>query len=325
MSVEYSPSNIRMWSLLGASGTLGLAACELPKIDENIIVMTADLRNFSGLKRFSEEYPDKFFNVGICEQNMIGIASGLTKEGFNPFVTSYAGFATLRCADQIKFNLAYMQRPVKIIGTTSGLNSSIAGGTHLCLEDIALMRAFPNITVISPADCTEAMKAILAAAKLDKPVYIRLSGSSGTPVIYRKDYDFEIGQSVTVKEGEDIVVFATGSMVHNSIKAAKILEEKGVSPKIVDIHTINPIDKEAVISAAQSKLIVSVEEHSKKGGLGAAIAEVLALEPRKAPHLIIGTEAEYKTAAGYGRMIEKYGLSPDKIAENILKVYESVR
>lgn len=323
--VEYNSANIRTWSLLGACGTLGIAACEMPKIDENVVVMTADLRNFSGLKRFSQEYPDRFFNVGICEQNMIGIASGLTKEGFNPFVTSYAGFATLRCADQIKFNLAYMQRPVKIIGTTSGLNSSIAGGTHLSLEDIALMRAFPNIIVISPADCTEAMKAMLAAVKLEKPVYIRLSGSSGTPVVYKKDYDFEIGRSVTVREGEDIVIFATGAMVNNSLKAAKILEGKGLNPKIVDIHTICPIDKEAVISAAKSKLIVSVEEHSKKGGLGSTIAEVLAIEKQRAPHLIIGTESEYKTAAEYSYMLGKYGLTPEKIAENILETYEDIK
>lgn len=323
--LEYNPINIRTWSLLGTCGTLGIAACELPKIDENVVILTADLRNFSGLKRFSQEYPDKFFNVGICEQNMIGIASGLTKEGFNPFVTSYAGFATLRCADQIKFNLAYMQRPVKIIGTTSGLNSSIAGGTHLSLEDIALMRAFPNITVISPADCTETMKAIIACVKLEKPVYIRLSGLSGTPIVYKKDFNFEIGRAVTVREGEDIVVFATGSMVNNSLKAANILEQKGFNLKVVDIHTINPIDKDVIFSAAKSKLIVSIEEHSRKGGLGSAIAEVLTLEKHKAPHLIIGTEAEYKTAAGYSHMLEKYGLSPEKIAENILKTYEDIK
>lgn len=324
MIIEYSPKNIRTWSLLGANGTFGLAICKLAEMDDNIVVLTADVRNFSGLKRFSQDYPNQFYNVGICEQNMIGIASGLTKENYKPYVTSYAVFATLRCADQIKFNLAYMERPVRIIGTTSGLNSSIAGGTHLSLEDIALMRAFPNITIISPADCTETMKAIFATANYEKPIYIRLSGHSGTPIVYKQDYIFEIGKGVKLKEGTDIAIIATGSMVFNSLKAAKILEENGYSTKVIDMHTIKPLDNEIIKDCFGTKLIVTVEEHSIIGGLGSAVSEVLVSKRDTPPLLIIGTEGKYKLASEYKYMCEKYKLSPEGIANTIINKYLEV-
>lgn len=323
--VEYTSSNIRSWSLLGSCGTFGLAVRELPKTNDNIAVMTADLRNFSGLKRFSEEYPDKFYNVGICEQNMIGIASGLAKEGFIPIASSYATFSSMRCSDQVRFNMGYMQMPIKLIGLSSGLTLGLFGGTHISIEDIAVMRSIPNITVISPADCTETMKAMLEIVNIPGPVYLRLSGSMNTPIVYRQDYDFKIGKSITLKEGDEIIIIATGMMVYNSLRASEILESQGLRIKIVNMHTIKPLDTEAIKNACSAKLIVTVEEHSKIGGLGGAVAEELALFKNKPPHLIIGMSDEFKTAGDYKYMIEKYGLSPESIAQNILNTYNKVR
>lgn len=322
--IEYTPTNIRSWSLLGASGTYGLAVSELAKSGSDIIVMTADLRTFSGLNRFSVEYPERFYNVGICEQNMIGIAAGLTKEGFIPFASSYATFSTTRCTDQVRFNMGYMKTPIKIVGLASGLTLSIFGGTHMSIEDIAIMRSIPNVTIISTADCAEIMKAVPAAAKHPGPVYLRLAGSMNTPIVYRQDYDFEIGKAVTLKEGSDITIIATGMMVHNSLKAATILESENISVKVVNMHTIKPIDKNAINDACKSNLIVTVEEHSKIGGLGSAVAEKLALTVKKPPQLIIGLSDEFKTAGDYKYAIDKYGLSPEQIAQNILETYKGI-
>lgn len=320
--IEFSRANIRGWSLLGSCGTFGLAACELPQLDDNVVVMTADLRNFSGLKRFSNEYPDKFYNMGICEQNMIGVASGLTRLGYNSFVTTYATFTSMRCADQVRINMGYLKSPIKLVGTASGINLGIFGATHMSVEDIAVMRSIPNITVVSPADCTEIMKAMLTIVKMETPVYLRLSGAMNTPIVYREDYDFEIGKAITLNEGNDIAIIATGSMVYNSLKAAKILEENELSVKVINMHTIKPIDIVAIKKCCEAKLIVTVEEHSKIGGLGGAVAEVLSPLINTPPHLIIGLCDEFKTACDYSIMIEKYGLSSNQIAEKIIEMYK---
>lgn len=320
--IEFTPQNIRMWSLLGSCGAFGQAALELPKIDDKTVILTSDLCFYSGLTRFKELYPDKFLNFGIAEQNMVGVAAGMAKEGLNPFITTYATFASMRCADQVKVNLGYMKLPVKLIGLTAGLSVGILGATHISIEDIAVMRSIPNITILSPADCTETVKSVLAAANMDSPVYIRLTGSFNNPIVYRKDYDFEIGKSILLKEGQDISIIATGSMVHNSLKAANLLENEGISAAVIDMHTIKPLDAEAVKKACDTKMIVTVEEHSIIGGLGSAVAETLAGTAQKPEHLIIGLNDEYKHAGDYKYLVEQYGLTPEQIAEKIRKAYK---
>ena len=173
--IEYNKRNIRTWSLLGPSGAHGTAAFELAETDPNVLMLTADLCFFSGLERFKDSYPDRIYNLGIAEQNMIGVAAGLAKEGFIPFANTYASFCASRCADQVRVNMSYMGLPIKLIGLTAGYGAGILGATHVSIEDISLMRALPNITVISPADCTEIIKAMLAAAKTPDPTYIRLT------------------------------------------------------------------------------------------------------------------------------------------------------
>ncbi len=321
---DFSSVNIRTWSRLGSCGAFGTAALELPEINDKIVILTADLRTFSGLDRFGAKYPDRLYNVGIAEQNMVGVAAGLAKEGFVPFATTYATFASMRCADQIKVNMGYMKLPVKLVGLTAGYSVGILGATHISLEDIAVIRSIPNITILSPADCTATIKAVAAAAETDTPVYLRLSGTMNNPVVYKEDFNFEIGRAITLRDGSDVAVIATGTMVYNALKAAEKLEENSLSVKIIDMHTIRPIDIEAIQSACSAKLLVTVEEHGVSGGLGGAVAEVLALERNKPPHLLIGVAGDYPHAASYPYLLNQAGLSPEKIALKIQKTYEEI-
>jgi transketolase len=216
-----------------------------------------------------------------------------------------------------------MQLGIKLVGVTSGLSVGILGATHMSIEDIAIMRSIPNITVLSPADSTETVKATLAAAKIDGPVYLRLTGEMGNPIVYKEDYKFEVGKAITLKEGPDISIIATGPMVYNSLKAAEILEEQGIHCQVIDMHTIKPIDKEALYNTCDKKMIVTVEEHSIFGGLGSAVAECLAEKKVKPPQLTIGIADEYKHAGTYSYLIEEYGLTAEKIAKKISdKFYE---
>lgn len=313
--MEFSKSNIRLWSRLGSCGAYGQAALELAKTDDRVVFTTADLCFYSGLERLKAQFPDKLYNVGIAEQNMIGIASGLASEGFIPYASTYATFAAMRCADQVRVNMGYMQLGVKLVGLTAGLSVGILGATHMSIEDIAVMRSIPNMTILSPADCTETVKAILAASENSNPTYIRLTGGMPNPIVYQEDYDFQIGKSIVLREGKDIVVFATGSMVYNALRAAELLEEDSLSVKVINIHTIKPIDKEAIFQNLNYAHIFTVEEHSVIGGLGSAVAELIS--ERRANLHLMGIKDQYDHAADYNFLIKKNQLDPLGIANTI--------
>lgn len=317
--MEFKSTNIRTLSMLGSCGAFGMAALELPAICDKSVIVTSDLCFYSGLERFKERYPDRLYNVGIAEQNMIGVAAGFAKEGFVPFATTYATFASMRCADQVRVNMGYMQQNIKLVGLTSGMSVGILGATHMSIEDLAVMRAIPNITILSPADCTASVKAVLAAAEHNGPVYLRLSGTMNNPIVYRTDFDYEIGKANIVAEGDDIAIIATGTMVYESLQAAKLLLQDGISARVIDMHTIKPIDAQAIKSACNSELIVTVEEHNIFGGLGSAVAEVLAPLEKKPRQIIIGIEDKYENAGQYPELIERCGLSAQHIYEKIIK------
>ena len=324
--IEYNKRNIRMWSLLGPSGAHGTAAMELAESNPNVVMLTADLCFFSGLERFKAAYPDKLYNVGIAEQNMIGVAAGLAKEGFIPFANTYASFCASRCADQVRVNMSYMRLPIKLIGLTAGYGAGILGATHVSIEDVSLMRALPNITVISPADCTEIIKAVLAAAETPDPTYIRLTGPMNTPIVYKENYDFQIGKAITLQEGEDVAIIATGSMVAQSIKAAKLLEAEGISCSVINMHTLKPLDVDAVIEAnKRHKLIVTAEEHSVIGGLYGAVAEVLCREGIHRPVLPVGINDLFVHAGSYNWQMAQSGLEPNMIKEITIKTLSTNR
>lgn len=321
--IEYNARNSRAWSMLGASGTLGVAVCELAKEDSNLAVVTSDLCFFSGLERFRTQYPERIYNFGIAEQNMICAAAGMAKEGMNVFATTYATFASARVLDQVKVCMGYMGLPVKMIGLTSGFSVGILGATHMSLEDISVLRAIPNMIVLSPADCTETMKVLEAAAYVNAPVYIRMSGKMRTPIVYNEDYSFEIGKAVRLRKGDDIALIATGTMVNEALKAAEILADKGIYCEVQNFHTIKPLDEEALEKMCESKrLLVTVEEHSVIGGLGSAVAEKLAIMKKKPRQLCIGVKDFYPHAASYEYLLQKCGLTAPQIAQKIEKLYK---
>lgn len=322
--IDITPMNIRIWSRLGSCGAFGQAALALPKVEERTVILTADVCSFSGLERFRAQHPDRLYNMGIAEQNMIAVAAGLSHEGFVPFATTYATFAVMRSADQVKVCMGYMGLGVKLVGLAAGYSVGILGPTHMCLEDIAVMRAIPNIVILSPADCTATVKATLAAAKIDAPVYLRLTGSMNCPIVYKEDFNFEIGRAIFLREGTDVSIIATGSMVYIAIKASEKLAELGISAEVIDMHTIRPIDKEAIERACTKKLIITLEEHSVTGGLGSAVAEILAGEASRPAQLILGTEGPYPHAADYPSLLEYSGLTPDKIATRISQTYKEL-
>lgn len=317
--------NFRMLSKLGSRGAFGVALNEIANENSNIIALSADLCNTSGLDRFREAFADRFINVGIAEQNMVGIAAGLANEGKIPFVTTFSNFLSMRACEQIRHFLGYMKSNVKVVGLGSGFAMGMFGNTHYGVEDLAILRAIPNITVISPADSSETFKTVQAAAVYDGPVYIRLTGTMNNPIVYKDEYDFKIGKAVKLKNGADINIVATGTMVYNSIKAAELLENRGLSVGVTDMHTIKPIDADVLDEiSSYSKLIVSVEEHSVVGGLGGTLAEYNSNKKNVPPHLIIGTEDKFNYAGEYKYMLEINGLLPEQIADKILSRYNTI-
>ncbi len=318
--IEFSARNARVWSRLGPSGALGAAALELAKINPNILMLTADLCFFSGLERFKKEYQDQLYNFGIAEQNMVGAAGGLAKEGFLPFVTTYASFATSRCADQVRVNMSYMKLPIKLIGLTAGFAAGILGATHMSIEDEALMCALPNIVVISPADCMEVIKCILAVSETKDPTYIRLTGPVNTPIIYQEDYSYEIGKAIELEFGKEICLIAAGSMVYESLEAAKLLKKEGISCSVFNMHTIKPLDTKVIDQAIHNySMIVVVEEHSVYGGLGSIIAEYVAKKGTHPPFLNIGIPDFFPKSGSYRYQLEQSGLIANQIKDKILQ------
>jgi len=316
--MEINSASARMLSRLGHRGSFAVTLLELAELDDKLMVMTADLTTLTGLERFKNNYPDKLINIGIAEQNMIGIAAGMAKEDFNVFVTTYSNFLTMRSYEQIRLHLGYMGFNVTVVGTGSGLSMGMSGNSHYGIEDMALMRAIPGLTVLSPADGVEIVKATIAAAKYKGPVYIRLTGAMNSNIVYREDYDFEIGKAITLKEGKDVTIIATGTMVYESLTAAQILEQQGISTAVVNMHTIKPLDISVISNACKSsQLIVTVEEHSVVGGLGGAVAEAKTTIPNAPRQLLIGLPDKFGKVGEYEYLLNKYGLTGVQIAEKI--------
>lgn len=309
---------LRNYSMLGERGAFFSRLTELAGEIENLALLTADLGVLSGLGRFMRDHSDKFYNVGIAEQNMIGIAAGMAKVGLNVFATTYSTFITMRSFEQIRMNLGYMQFPIKIVGSGAGMVMSMSGISHYSFEDIAIMRSVPNMIVVSPADAFEAVKVVDALIKFNKPTYIRLTGGLGTPMIYTQDYDLEIGKGVVLKDGTDVTIFSTGTMAAPSLKAAELLEDENISVAVVNLHTIKPLDSGIVDEYSNNrKLIVTVEEHSIIGGLGGAIAENNACRRYTPPLLRLGIPDNYCKAGSYDYLLGKCGLTAEKIATKI--------
>ncbi|MDR0649119.1 MAG: transketolase family protein [Synergistaceae bacterium] len=307
----------KSWSRVGTRATFGLVMLDLAEKVDRLMVVSADVSTSAGLDRFKNAYPEKYLDVGIAEQNMMGIAAGLASEGYSVFTTSFAPFQTMRCCEQIRVNLGYMGSKVCMVGLASGLVSGILGNTHCCFEDIGVLRSIPGITIITPADCAEVAKAVCAAQRHPGPLYVRLTGSTRTPIVYADDYGFEIGKAISLREGADVAIIASGMMVHESIVASDLLDKSGISAAVVDMHTVKPLDIETLRGLLSKKLIVTVEEHSVMGGLGSAVAEFLSRLADRPPLKIIGVPDEFVEVAEYRELLERYGLTGEAIADAV--------
>lgn len=316
--MELNAKSTRKWSILGPRATYGMELLDMVSRRDDVYALSADLGISSGLSRMMSAYPDRFLNSGIAEQNLIGICAGLAKEGLVPFASSFAPFITHRCADQVRMNMGYMHLNIKTVGLASGVSMGTAGNSHFGLDDLSFMRAIPGMTILSPCDCGELVKSLNAAADYEGPVYIRLTGEAGMPRVYEDDFEYEIGKSITLREGEDVLIIATGSMVYVALKAADILSENGISAKVVDMHTIKPLDTSSIDDIAKStRLIVTLEEHSINGGLGTAVSQYVAGKSGLPRVSCIGLPEEYLKVGQYSYILEKYGLTPDQVAKRI--------
>lgn len=323
--INITKINTRLFSKLGQSGSIfGIGIIEAIKELPNIVVLSSDMSSPAGLDRFKSMFPCNFFNVGIAEQNLIGIASGMASEGKIPIVTAQAAFASMRSYEQVRQYLGYMNSSVIVVGISSGFALTLFGNTHYAIEDISLMRSIPNITIVSPSDAGQAVKAFIESIKLNKPVYFRITGGLNTPIIYNEDFKLEIGTAIKLRDGNDIAIFATGSMVIQALKAAEILNNKSISVTLYDMHTIKPLDYSAIIQSSKHKLIVSVEEHNIIGGLGTAISEFLSSKGNMPKLIRLGVKDCFSKPGDYNYLLTQHRLIAEYIAEDILYEYNTL-
>lgn len=300
----------------------GDTLAQLGRENPDIVALDADVGSSSKSIVFGREFPKRYFNVGVAEANMVAMAAGLATAGKIPFANTFAAFMVLRAADPVRSLIAYTGLNVKLAGTYAGLSDSYDGASHHAIADIAFMRALPNMTVVSVSDPVEAELATRAVAEFKGPVYLRLSRAEVPVVLDKATYKFEIGKGVTLREGNDLTIVATGYMLVKALEAAEILADKGIRARVVNIHTIKPIDRELLIACArETGAIVTAEEHNVYGGLGSAVAEVLS-QGCPVPMEVVGVNDTFTESGDYEKLLAKYGLSAANIvthAEKVLK------
>lgn len=319
MAMVINEVSSRTYSRLGQAGSLfGMGLFDAIEAVGDVFLLTADMGKPAGMNRFRAKCPERFVNVGIAEQNLIGMAAGFASEGHPVVASAQAAFISMRSFEQVRQYLGYMKLPIVTVGVSAGFGLTFFGNTHYAIEDMALMRTIPGITILSPSDAGQAAKAIVAALKSKSPVYIRCTGGLNVPSIYKCDYEFEIGKAIEIKPGTKVAIFATGTVTANALEAALSLDGKGISTAVIDVHTIKPLDTACIDRYAEHKLVVSVEEHNVIGGLGGAIAEHLADLDAHPRLLRLGLKDRYFTPGDYPYMIRQSRLDADSIAEDIL-------
>lgn len=297
----------------------GEGLLELGKINKNVVALTADLKDSTKVGEFAKNFPERFVECGVAEQNMMGIAAGLALSGKIPFATSYATFSPGRNWDQLRVSVCYSQANVKVIGCHTGVSVGPDGATHQALEDIALTRVLPNLTVVVPCDSIQAKQATLAIGNLIGPAYLRLTREK-TPVMITEDTPFEIGKAQIFREGTDVAIIGSGPVLYNALVAAMELEKAGVSVCVVNLHTIKPIDTAAIIEVAKKcGAVVTLEEHQVMGGVGSAVAEVLA-QNFPVPMEFVGMQDGFGESGEPEELIEKFGMGVGSIKEAVKKI-----
>ncbi len=300
----------------------GQVLTQLGEDRKEIVALTADLAKSTKIGKFGTKFPERFFNVGIAEQNLFGIASGLALAGFLPFVSTFAVFASLRAAEQVRTDICYQNLDCKIIATHSGVSFGQAGTTHHCTEDLAVMRSFANMTVIAPADGYETANAVVACADYPGPVYIRIGRGFERTVHESADYGYEIGKAITMHEGSDITVIACGPCVLHAVEAARTLKEnQDISVRVINMHTIKPLDKEAVLQAVKdTRRIVTAENHNILGGLGSAVAEVITEGGKSCRLKRLGIPDTYASVGHPDDLYNYYKIDSEGIAEAVTEL-----
>ena len=297
----------------------GNALIELGKTADNVVVLDADLAGATKTGMFKKAYPDRFFDCGIAECNMVGVAAGLSTMGLVPFVSTFAMFAAGRAFEQVRNTIGYPHLNVKICATHGGISVGADGASHQCCEDFGLMRTIPGMTVMCPSDDVEARKMIKAAYEMEGPVYIRF-GRSGIPVYHEEDFSFEIGKGEVLQDGSDVAIIATGILVPEAVEAGKKLAAEGISARVINMATIKPLDRELVLKAAKEcGRIVTVEEHNVIGGLGEAVCSLLA-EENPIPVKRVGVNDKFGHSGVAEELLEQFGLCSNKIVEKVKSV-----
>ena len=297
----------------------GAGLAELGRTNPNVVALCADLIGSLKMNEFIDENPERFFQIGIAEANMMGIAAGLTIGGKIPFTGTFANFSTGRVYDQIRQSIAYSGKNVKICASHAGLTLGEDGATHQILEDIGLMKMLPGMVVINPCDYNQTKAATIAIADYDGPVYLRF-GRPSVPIFTPADQKFEIGKAIQLTEGTDVTIVATGHLVWEALEASKVLYEAGISAEVINIHTIKPLDDKAIIeSVSKTGCIVTAEEHNHLGGLGESVARVLA-QHKPTPQEFVATNDTFGESGTPAQLMDKYGLNSDAIQKAVKKV-----
>lgn len=306
---------LQAWSEAGHRRVVGDVLVMLAEAKSEMCTVTADLTPTARLVEFKEAYPDRFFDVGIAEQNLINFTAGLAKEGLRPFAVALAAIVPMRSAEQLRVGLGYMNLNGTIISIEAGTRFGPLGNTHYAMDDIAVARAIPNFTVISPSDPLQIYKAIFAAAEHDGPIYMRMTGAPGFPVMYPEDFEFQIGKAIEYREGTDVAFISTGSLLSEAVGAADILESKGISARVIDMHTIKPLDTDMLDKVfAENKLIITVEEHTCMGGLGSAVAEYKAGFANSPKQIIASLSDQFQKLGDHAYHLKNSGLTAPDLA-----------
>ena len=307
---------IKLWSSLGMRATFGMIAMDLAEKYPELIITTSDVSTSAGLDRYKTKFPNQYVDVGIAEQNLIGVSTGLASEGFKVISTTFSPFQTLRCAEQIKVNLGYMNQKICMVGLASGLVLGNLGFTHCSIEEVGVLRSIPNISIVVPSDSFELFKILNEAMNYKNSIYIRLTAGANIRIINKKDYKFKIGKAIEIMPGEDVAILSCGNILGNCIDAAISLKKNNISCSVVNFHTIKPIDKRKIVELSKKyKLIITVEEHNIIGGLGSAVAEVLSGEVSNTKLVRLGVDDRYSPGGSYEHLKNIYGLSKQKIIE----------
>ncbi len=312
---ELPLERLQEWSKAGHRTVLGDTLVKMAEDFPSLCVVTADLTPTARLTAFRDTYPHRFFDVGIAEQNLIDFSAGLALEGFLPFVVALAAIVPMRSAEQMRVALGYMNLNVKVISIEAGVRFGPLGNTHYAMDDMAVARAIPNFTVMSPSDPLQLYKALYAVAEHPGPIYMRLTGGPDYPVFYPQDFDFEIGKAIEHNAGKDLAILSSGSLLAEALEAARILEEKGISARVIDMPTVKPLDREILNSVfAENRLILTVEEHSAIGGLGAAVAQYKAGFPGSPRQVLASLGDQFQKLGDHAFLLEENGLKGAALA-----------